>query len=1137
MNPNKKNYVLTASLLCLSSMLGSGNSIATAQNNVKQSQPTTAQDRRAAVTAKGVVTDDTQEPLVGVTVKVKGAKIATTTDANGRFSLAMPAMEPGKAYYLEFTYIGMEKKVVRYRNSNFMRIAMTTDSSTNLDEVEVVETGYGTLPRKDMVGAFTTVKAEDVMMPAYQTIDQMLQGKIAGLMVVNSSTRVGASPKLTIRGKSTILGNTDPLWVVDGVIQEDPISIDASATMTTDMKELIGNQVSWLNPQDIETITVLKDASATAIYGSKASNGVIVITTKKGSAERTSIRYSTNLSIRQRPNYSMYDYMNSKERIQFSKEAYDAGVRYQADPLPQIYTYEGLMAMFNKHMISEADFMKQMQRLETVNTDWFDLLCRNSLSQNHNLSISGGTQRVTYNATFGYSNSKGTEIGNNQNQFTTRLNVGVQFNKRIRASFNISGSSRNSYGYSGVSPQSYALTTSRAVPAFEEDGSRAYYKSYYTYQLNKTLGSNNTYGYNVLNEMDNSYSKNRANTFNVSANLDFKVFDWLNYQIVGSMAHSANDSESYLGERTSYIERNYRGYAVGAAEPGDALYKAALLPFGGQLTTNNNTMTSLDMQHKLVASHTFKEIHRVNAMFGFEMRSSKTYGKGNNVWGYVPERGESLISPTLPSDVVPIGGTQDIGWGALRNLYEGGWSSTNNTSNYMSFFGTTAYSLMNRYVVNMNIRSDASNRFGQDKRKRFDPTYSFGFSWKIAEEKFFKDHVKWIDQLNLRATYGIQGNVVNSISPELIASYGGLLQGYNEYYTTISSLPNPYLKWERTRTWNFGLDLQLAKGINMNFEYYGRRSNAIIEQDVAEEYGMGTLRLNGGIIYNHGVEWSMNITPIRSKDWTVNIGLNASKNWNRSETDDRTARADQLTHRDFINGNSSRPLRKGYSLYAFWAYDFTGLEHETGLPTFKNTSVEVPENADKSIDPTSFLVYAGESEPYFTGGINPRIRWKDLQISANFAIILGSKKRLPNPYTSFTNGKMPSPLSNLSKQLLDRWKEPGDEAKTTIPGLYTSVIDVLNLYTPDGYFTNRYEMWANSTARLVSGSFLRCTQISISYNLPKNICRKIRATGISVSANTNNIFVIASKKWNGYDPETGSSKQPKIYSMGLSVSF
>lgn len=1135
MNSNKKSFVLKAALLCLPLVFGSTPE-AMAQNSVKKSPQGQVPTRRAAVVAKGQVIDDMGDPLPGATVRVRGTKIATTTDGNGRFSLNMPTLEAGKAYYLDFNFVGMQRKSVRFRDgSTNIRVALESAANT-LDEVEVVETGYGRLPRKDMVGAFTTVKAEDIMMPAYQTIDQMLQGKIAGLMVVNNSSRVGATPKITIRGKSTILGNTDPLWVVDGVIQEDPISIDASAAMTTDMKELIGNQVSWLNPQDIETLTVLKDASATAIYGSKASNGVIVITTKKGSAERTSIRYSTHFSIRQRPNYDMYDYMNSLERIQFSKEAYDAGARYQSEPLPQIYTYEGLMAMFNKHMISETDFAKQMQRLETVNTDWFDLLCRNSLSQSHNLSVSGGTQKVTYNASFGYSNTKGTEKGNDQNQFTARLNVGVQFNKAIRASFNISGSTRNSYGYSGVSPHSYALSTSRAVPAFNEDGSRAFYKSYYTYQLNKTLGANNTYGYNVLNEMDNSYSKNRANTLNVSANLDFQVLPWLSYQVVGSMAYNGNDSESYNGERTSTIECLYRGYPVGGAEPGDALYKAALLPYGGKLTNNYMSMTSLDMQHKLVASHTFNKIHRINGMFGWEMRSAKTYGKGTNIWGYVPERGESLIAPSQPEDIVPIGGSQSIGWGALRQLFEGGWSSTNNTSNYMSFFGTLAYSFNNRYVVNANIRSDASNRFGQDVKKQFDPTYSFGFSWKVAEEKWFKENVKWVDQLNLRATYGIQGNVVSSISPELIASYGGKLTGYEEYYTTISSLPNPYLKWERTRTWNLGLDMQLFHGISMNLEYYGRRSNAIIEQDVAEEYGMGTLRLNGGIIYNHGIEWSMNITPVKSKDWTVNIGINASKNWNKTETDDRTARADELTHRDFISGNSSRPLRKGYSLYAFWAYDFTGLDHETGLPNFNGATLEKVSD-DKSIDPTSFLVYAGETEPYFTGGINPRVRYKSFQLSASFALILGSKKRLPNPYASFSNGKLPSPLSNLSKQLLDRWKQPGDETKTNIPGLYTSVLDELNLYTPDGLFTNRYEMWANSTARLVSGSFLRCSQLSFSYYLPKSVCQKIRATSISVSGNTNNLFVIASKKWNGYDPELGSSRQPRIFSFGLSVSF
>ena len=238
MNSKRKNYtmVLNTSLLCFA--LASGQAVF-AQNNVNTSQKGAVQARRTAVIAKGVVTDDSQDPLPGVSVRVRGTKLATVTDINGKFSLTMPVMEPGKAYYLEFTYLGMEKKVVRYHNSNSINVSMIPAATSQLKEVEVVETGYGRLPRKDMVGAFTTLKGEDVLMPAYQTIDQMLQGKVAGLMVVNSSSRVGSAPKLTIRGKATILGNTDPLWVVDGVIQEDPISIDATAAMTTDMKEFI----------------------------------------------------------------------------------------------------------------------------------------------------------------------------------------------------------------------------------------------------------------------------------------------------------------------------------------------------------------------------------------------------------------------------------------------------------------------------------------------------------------------------------------------------------------------------------------------------------------------------------------------------------------------------------------------------------------------------------------------------------------------------------------------------------------------------------------------------------------------------------------------------------------------------------
>jgi TonB-dependent SusC/RagA subfamily outer membrane receptor len=287
-----------------------------------------------------------------------------STGINGDFKIEITFNESEKLT-LVFSYMGSKSQTIKLTAQNIgkpFNVQLMPDNEM-LEEVTIVEDGYARLPRKDMVGSFTTVKADDIMMPAYQSIDQMLQGKIAGMAVVNTSARVGASPKITIRGTSTILGNTSPLWVVDGVIQEDPLSIDISAALTSDMKELIGNQISWLNPQDIDNITVLKDASATAIYGSKASNGVIVITTKKGTPGRISVNYNTNVSVRERPTYEMYDFMNSLERIQFSKEAYEAGVRYQQEPLPQIYTYEGLMAMFNKRMITEDEFSHYLQRL------------------------------------------------------------------------------------------------------------------------------------------------------------------------------------------------------------------------------------------------------------------------------------------------------------------------------------------------------------------------------------------------------------------------------------------------------------------------------------------------------------------------------------------------------------------------------------------------------------------------------------------------------------------------------------------------------------------------------------------------------------------------------------------------------
>ena len=1087
--------------------------------------------------ATGTVVDETGEAITGATVTVyNNRKVAraTLTDIDGKFAIDVNLAAGDNI--LSASFFGTTTTEVKLTDKNIKKpinIKLANDAEM-LEAAVIVEDGYVRLPREDMVGAFTTVKAEDIIMPAYQSVDQMLQGKIAGMSVVNTSARVGASPKITIRGTATILGNSDPLWVVDGVIQEDPLSIDMSSSITSDMKELIGNQISWLNPQDIESITVLKDASATAIYGSKASNGVIVITTKKGTPGRVSVNYNTNVSVRERPTYQMYDFMNSYERIQFSKEAYEAGVRYQNEPLPQIYTYEGLMSMFNKRMISEEQFSSYLQRLETVNTDWFDLLTRNAVSQSHNLSVSGGTDKYTYNASLGYQDNKGYEVGNQNDQITTRLSINSNISDRFSINAQLNGSIRNSDGYgAGVNPYTYAMNTSRAIPAFEENGERVFYSNYYPYQYNTHLGSKNQYSYNIFNEMENSYSANLGTNFNASINLSYKILDWLTYQGTASMAYSGNESESYSGEKTSRIEQLYRGYPYGTEKPGSDRFNAALMPYGGILNQANSQSVSYSTSHRLQFSKDFNKRHRINAMLGMEVRSSKSTSKGNTVWGYVPERGSILVSPTLPENFKPIGSDVSIGWGALSTLYNGGWSKTSTTTNYMSFYATLAYSLYRKYVFNVNVRSDASNRFGQDVNKQFDPTWSFGASWKVSNEQFMIDYVPWLEQFNLRATYGIQGNVVNSLSPEMIVRYQGLLQSYNEYYLSISSLPNKQLKWERTKSWNFGADISLF-GVTMNLEYYHRKSNAIIRQDIAQEYGMSSMPLNGGLITNSGVEFTLNYTPVKTDNLAWTIGLNAGKNWNRSQSDDRTAKADELTHIDFLNGSSDRPLKKGYPLSAFWSYDFTGLDGKTGYPTFKNATYD-DVDGDGSVDPTTFLVYSGQSEPDFSGGFNTRLRWKNFNIGIDFATALGAKKRLPNPYSTFTNSKMPDIFSNLSKELNNRWKQPGDEAHTNIPSLYTSVrpLDKLNL--PNGRFEEIYEMWAQSDVRVADASFLRCTQISLSYSVPNNICRKIGLARIQVSANINNLFVIASDDWKGYDPELGYSIQPRIYSLGLSI--
>ena len=1077
----------------------------------RQNQPT--------ATITGWVRDTNGEPLPGASVVAWGVRRGAIVDADGKYTLTIPAQE---GLTLTYSFIGMEKKTIKY-TANKKTINVTlNNSNTEIDEVVV--TGYQNIQRRDLVGSITTIKAKDILMPSYNTIDQMLQGQVAGMIVNNTSSRVGTTPQIKIRGTSTLLGNNDPLWVVDGIIQEDfSVNLDNGDVMTQDLKNIIGNQISWLNPADIENISVLKDASATAIYGSKASNGVIEITTKKNTTDRLTVNYSSSFNIGQRPNYGMFNFMNSQERLQFSQEAFNWGVSYERLPYKEPYTYEGLLRMYLEHDISEAEYSEAYRNMETRNTDWFKLLTRRSFSHNHNLSAMGGTNKFSYSVSVGYNNSEGQEIGNDNERMTGRISLLMRPTPKLSISTTLNGSVSTTTGFAGgVNPLSYATTTNRII---DPD---AYYQQRTNYAYNNTHES---LSYNFINERDNSGSKSRSTHMSASLDLKWNILDWLTYQFTGGYTENNNSNESWITERTFYIADKYRGYDYNSVAPTSPEFKAAQLPFGGQLFTNNTNQHSYNIQNKLQFSKTFNEDNRLNALLGMELRSTTGKGVSNTVWGYVPDRGERIVPPTSKENFQPIGNPTFNNWGILSQLYSGLWKKTDLTNNFFSVFATFAYSFKNRYVVNANIRNDASNRFGQDINRRIDPTYSLGFSWRASDEAFMKKNMKWITTLNFRGTFGIQGNALTNYGPELILTQNNVKQGYNQYYSTINQIPNPYLTWERTKSWNFGVDLELFHMFYMNLEYYTRRSDALITLELPYEYGIPQMRQNGGIIHNRGVEYTLSFTPLQKHDYALSISLNASKNWNKGGETKITT-----DHNGFLQGSGSLIIKEGYPLNSFWSYSFAGLDGN-GKPTFN--LLDVPEEQkNKDIDPTTFLVYSGQREPFFTGGLSLSFRYKSLTLNTGFSLLLGSKKRLPSPYNDFGGSRttMPDPVLNANRDLINRWKKPGDEAHTIIPALPTGTETLTTL--PNGeYAETSIQMWEMSDAMVVNGSFLRCRNLSLTWRMNPEWCKKIHAKNLSLNFQTNNLFVIASKRFNGFDPELENSIMPRSYSFGINIGF
>jgi TonB-linked SusC/RagA family outer membrane protein len=572
-----------------------------------------------------VVSDEDDQPIIGVSVRVKGSKKAAITNADGHFLISnIP-----QGSLLIFSYVGMQETEAKARPT--MQISMHSNAK---ELQEVVVTGYQVLNKRGLTSAVTTVKAEDLMRTDVSSLDQMLQGKVPDLISVSNSGEIGVAPKIRIRGTSTLIGNREPLWVVDGIVVADPVEISPEELNDPDYVNRIGNAIAGLNPQDISRIDVLKDAAATAIYGTKAANGVIVVTTKRGFEGKPQVSYNMSMNFKIRPRYTDHsvDVMNSKERIQFSREL--AEDHYWYDSNDTMVGYEEQLQKLYNNQITNDQFSTQVGKLETMNTDWFKLLCHDSFSTQHTVSMSGGSHKSRYYASIGYNKENDVVKVNHNERYTAAVNIDNTFTKWLSTSISANAYiSKRDYYQSEIAPLQYAYQTSRCIPAYTDDGEYYYYGKKYS----KTY----TYNYNILNELDNSSNKQDVSSFTINANMKFTITDWLRANAIVSFTNSDTDIEGYWGAKSHHA--SYLRHSEYGVEP--EYPSLSLMPQGGELTKDNDRNRNWTARFQVDMDKFFgtDDKHNISATLGYEMSSSRYKAYETVARGYYPDRGKTFV--------------------------------------------------------------------------------------------------------------------------------------------------------------------------------------------------------------------------------------------------------------------------------------------------------------------------------------------------------------------------------------------------------------------------------------------------------------------------------------------------------------
>lgn len=1046
-------------------------------------------------TIYGTVNDETGEPLMGATVRVKGSDKITTTDKEGKFTLT----DVDENAILQISYIGYQTREfpVGLQETVIIKMEMAPGQ---LNEVSVVSTGYQTLPKERATGSFVQIDNTLLNRRVSPTILERLEGNVPGLIFHKNTAASGEGGiDINIRGHSTLLANDQPLLVVDNFPYDGPISN--------------------INPNDVESITILKDAASASIWGVKAGNGVIVITTKKGGKEKPlHIEFNSNLTLGRRPDlfYKPIERITATDRIDIETMLYKQGYyisKLTSSSYPAVPLAVSILDKIDQDLVTENDGMKLLEGMRNgdVRDDLKKYFYRPTVNEQYALSFRGGGKNNDYYISTGYDNNRGNQVGFANDRLNLTSNVSIYPSKKLTISANVSLtytkrksntvlSDLNTLMVTGLLPEYTDLVDDRTKQSLELIQN---YNPTYLEGLRDEGFVNWVYRpYDELRYADNK-QKQLHNRLNVG--LGYTIIPGLSASLKYQYERGGTENTDFRSLETYYtrnlINRFYN--AAGTKKypvPGD----------GGILLENRSNLNSHRVRAQLDYETHWNDKHSLAALIGSELSQVVTDSRGNVLYGYDPGNlnftnvDYTVTYPTHPEGSQLIPNTISVG---------------RYNDRFLSYFANASYSFMKRYTLSVSGRIDKSNLFGVKTNQKAAPLYSVGLAWDVSKEDFY--HFDFLPYSKFRVTYGYNGNIDKSVSAfNTFVSLNNSIY-YGLPHASIQTPGNDRLKWEKVRTINFGYDFATQNNrLSGSLEFYFKKGIDLFGYSpLASSTGFTALYGNTANVSTKGYDISLNSINIHTTSfrWTTNLMISRA----RDIVTDYRMESHPLSYINGIRSSIVQPL-VGKPLFAVYSYPWAGLSALNGDPQ-GYLSGEVSNDWDDIISNTTIgnMVYNGPARPVHFGSVRNTFTYKGISVAANLVYKLGYYfRRNSINYGALYAG------SYSHWDYYKRWQNPGDELKTHVPSLQTLPTS-----------TSRDSFYANSAILVEKGDHIRLQDISVSYDLKfkNNAYLKL----IQLYGNISNVGILWRANDQGIDPDVYADTLPygRMYSLGAKLLF